>query len=407
METEGSRPFGRIELAPPEGSRSGREGATVAHGRLRVYLGAAPGVGKTYDMLGEGHRRAGRGTDVVIAYVEDYGRPLTRQMAEGLESVPRRTLTYRDCNFTEMDLDAVLARRPQVALVDELAHTNIPGSRHEKRWQDIHELLAAGIDVISTVNIQHLESLNDVVEHITGVKQRETVPDDVVRAADQIELVDMSAEALRRRMAHGNIYPAQKVDLALANYFRAGNLTALRELALLWAADRVEEALLRYRHDHGIQQPWSTRERVLVALSGGPEGDTLIRRAKRTASRGAGGEFLAVHIEPDDALASRSPRLPDHQRELVEELGGTCHTITGTDTARAILDFAREVNASQILIGATRRSRLHRLFSRGIGESIIEGSGDDIDVHVVTHVEAAHGRLLHRPGRAHGQADQR
>ncbi|MCL2731574.1 MAG: universal stress protein [Actinomycetia bacterium] len=375
-------------------------------GTLRVYLGAAPGVGKTYDMLAEGRRRAGRGTDVVIAYMEDYGRPLTRQIAEGLEIVPRRSLEYRGCDFTEMDLDAVLARHPEVALVDEMAHTNIPGSRNEKRWQDIHELLAAGIRVITTVNIQHLESLNDVVEHITGVKQRETVPDDVVRGADQIELVDMSAEALRRRMAHGNIYPKEKVEQALAHYFRAGNLSALREIALLWAADRVEEALLRYRHDHGIQQPWSTRERVLVALSGGPEGDTLIRRAKRTASRGAGGEFLAVHVEPDDAPASRSQRLPETQRALVEELGGTCHVIAGGDPARTVLDFAREVNASQILIGATRRSRLHRLFSRGIGETLIEGSGDDIDVLVVTHAEAAHGRLLRRRSGGGGEDEE-
>jgi two-component system sensor histidine kinase KdpD len=321
-------------------------------------------------------------------------------MAEGLETVPRRDMAYRGCAFTEMDLDAVLARHPRVAVVDELAHTNVPGSRNEKRWQDIHELQDAGIDVISTVNIQHLESLNDVVEHITGVRQRETVPDDVVRSADQLELVDMSAQGLRRRMAHGNVYPAERIEPALNNYFRMGNLTALREIAMLWAADRVEEALLRYRHDHGIQQPWSTRERVLVALSGGPEGDTLVRRAKRTASRGAGGEFLAVHVEPDDGVAAGARPLPDRQRALVEELGGSCHVVTGTDPARAVLDFARRANATQILIGATTRSRLHRLFSRGIGERIIEGSGDDIDVHVVTHSAAAGGRLLHhRPNR--------
>ncbi|MFI9365583.1 universal stress protein [Kitasatospora sp. NPDC053057] len=368
----------------------------MPRGQLRVYLGAAPGVGKTYDMLSEGQRRAARGTDVVIAFMEDYGRPLTRRMAEGLETVPRRTLSYRGCSFTEMDLDTVLARRPQVALVDELAHTNVPGCRHEKRWQDVEELLEAGIDVISTVNIQHLESLNDVVEQITGIRQRETIPDDVVRRADQIELVDMSAEALRRRMAHGNVYPPEKVDAALANFFRAGNLTALRELALLWAADRVEEALLRYRHDHGIQQPWSTRERVLVALSGGPEGDTLIRRAKRTASRGAGGEFLAVHVARDDGLAGAPPQLLARQRALVESLGGVWHTVTAGDPAQAILAFARQVNASQIVIGATRRSRLKGLFGRGTGETIIEGSGDDIDVYVVTHAEAAHGRFLHR-----------
>ncbi|WP_327745167.1 universal stress protein [Streptomyces europaeiscabiei] len=368
----------------------------MPRGKLRVYLGAAPGVGKTYDMLAEGQRRVGRGTDVVIAFMEDYGRALTRQMAEGLETVPRRTVPYRGTSFTEMDLDAVLARRPQVALVDELAHTNIPGCRNEKRWQDIEELLVSGIDVVSTVNIQHLESLRDVVEQITGVRQRETVPDDVVRRADQIELVDMSGEALRRRMAHGNIYPPEKIDAALSHHFRLGNLTALRELAMLWAADRVEEALLRYREGHGIQQPWSTRERVLVAVSGGPEGDTLIRRAQRTASRGAGGEFLAVHIERDDGLTTASPELLAHQRTLVEELGGSFHTVTADDTARAVLAFAQQINATQIVIGATRRSRLKELFSRGVGETIIEGSGDDIDVYVVTHSEAAHGRFLHR-----------
>ncbi|MFF9114778.1 universal stress protein [Streptomyces massasporeus] len=377
----------------------------MPRGKLRVYLGAAPGVGKTYDMLGEGQRRAKRGTDVVIGFMEDYGRPLTRQMAEGLEAVPRKTMPYRDTSFTEMDLDAVRARRPQVALVDELAHSNVPGCRNEKRWQDIAELLDAGIDVVSTVNIQHLESLNDVVEQITGVRQRETVPDDVVRQADQIELVDMSGEALRRRMVHGNIYPRDKIDPALSNYFRLGNLTALRELAMLWAADRVEEALLRYRQGHGIQQPWGTRERVLVALSGGLEGDTLVRRAKRTASRGAGGEFLAVHVERGDGLATASPELLERQRALVEELGGSFHTVTGDDTAQGVLDFAREVNATQIVIGATRRSRLKELFSRGVGETIIEGSGDDIDVYVVTHSEAAHGRLLHRRTRSAGAHD--
>ncbi|MFI0722815.1 universal stress protein [Streptomyces sp. NPDC021224] len=365
-------------------------------GSLRVYLGAAPGVGKTYAMLAEGQQRARSGTDVVVALAEDYGRPPTRAMAEGLETVPRRSVEYRGCTFTEMDLDAVLARRPQTALVDELAHTDVPGSRHDKRWQDVDELLAAGIDVISTVNIQHLESLNDVTRDITGVTQRETIPDDVVRAADQIELVDLSAEALRRRLRQGEIYPAERIDDAMAHYFRAGNLTALREIALLWTADRVEEALLRYRRDHGIQQPWSTRERVLVALSGGPEGDTLVRRAKRTASRGAGGEFLAVHVEPEDAAAACCAGLPDHQRALVEELGGSCHTVTGDNTARAVLDFARSVDATQIIIGATTRSRLHRLFRRGIGESVIEGSGETIDVHVVTHAHAAHGRFLRR-----------
>ena len=253
------------------------ERAAMARGQLRVYLGAAPGVGKTYKMLEEGHRRRERGTDVVVGFVETHGRRYTEALVAGLEVVPRRTLEYRGTAFTEMDLDAVLARRPEVALVDELAHTNVPGCRNAKRWQDIEELLDAGITVVTTVNIQHLESLNDVVAQITGVPQRETVPDEVVRRAEQIELVDMTPEALRRRMAHGNVYAPDKVDAALGNYFRVGNLTALRELALLWVADKVDEQLDRYRAEHHIATTWETRERVVVALTGGPEGDTLIR----------------------------------------------------------------------------------------------------------------------------------
>ena len=360
----------------------------MARGRLRIYLGAAPGVGKTVAMLDEGRRRLARGTDVVVGLVETHGREHTAEMIEGLEVVPRARLGHRGTSFEEMDLDAVLARHPAVALVDELAHTNVPGSRHEKRWQDIDELLDAGIDVISTVNIQHLESLNDVVESITGVVQRETVPDEVVRRADQIELVDMSPEALRRRMAHGNIYKAEKVDAALANYFRVGNLSALRELALLWLADRVDEGLERYRADHGIDSTWPTRERVVVALSGGPEGETLLRRGARIASRGAGGELLALHVARSDGLSG--PPLPALAtlRRLTDELGGSWHTVTGEDPAEAILDVARGVNASQVVIGSTRRPRWRTLAVPSTTEEVITHSGD-IDVHVVTHSFAA------------------
>jgi two-component system sensor histidine kinase KdpD len=266
-------------------------------GSLRIYLGVAPGVGKTYAMLDEAHRRLSRGADLVIGLVETHGRPHTEALVEGIELVPRRELTHRGSVLSEMDLDAVLARKPAVALVDEYAHSNAPGTRNEKRWQDVEELLDAGIDVISTMNIQHLESLNDVVRRITGVPERETVPDEMVRRADQIQLVDMTPEALRRRMAHGNIYKPEKVDAALANYFRIGNLTALRELALLWVADQVEQGLARYRDEHGITTTWETRERVVVGLTGGPEGDTLIRRAARiAAASGASGkgDLLAV-----------------------------------------------------------------------------------------------------------------
>src|ERR1700736_3446467 len=257
----------------------------MARGKLRIYLGAAPGVGKTYAMLDEGWRRRGRGTDIVIGYVETHGRAKTLAQMRDLPVIPRAQLTYRGQVLEEMDLDAVLARRPGVALAHELAHTNVPGSRNQKRWQDIEELLEAGIDVISTVNIQHLESVNDLVERITGIKQHETIPDANVRAAEQVELVDMTPEALRRRMAHGNIYPAERVDSALANYFRPGNLAALRELALLWVADRVDETLHDYMEEHGIRGPWETRERVVVAITGAPGGAALIRRAARLAMR--------------------------------------------------------------------------------------------------------------------------
>ncbi|CCB77334.1 MULTISPECIES: sensor histidine kinase [Streptomycetaceae] len=366
----------------------------MARGRLRIYLGAAPGVGKTYAMLSEGHRRLERGTDLVVGFVETHNRPRTEVMLHGLEQIPRRTLTYRGSRFTEMDVDAVLARRPEVALVDELPHTNVPGSRNAKRWQDVEELLEAGVDVISTVNIQHLESLGDVVESITGVRQRETVPDEVVRRADQIELVDMSPQALRRRMAHGNIYQPDKIDAALANYFRPGNLTALRELALLWTADRVDEYLQQYRAEHRISSTWQARERIVVGLTGGPEGRTLIRRAARLAAKGSGSEILAVYVARSDGLASGSPKELTVQRTLVEDLGGSFHHVVGDDVPTALLDFARGVNATQIVLGTSRRKAWQYVLGPGVGATVARESGPDLDVHIVTHEEAAKGRGL-------------
>jgi two-component system sensor histidine kinase KdpD len=366
----------------------------MGRGKLRIYLGSAPGVGKTYAMLSEAHRRTGRGTDCVVAFVEHHRRPRTEVMLHGLEQVPRKEIEYRDALFAEMDVDAVLARAPAVALVDELAHTNVPGSRNAKRWQDVEELLAAGIDVVSTVNIQHLESLGDVVETITGVRQRETVPDEVVRHADQIELVDMSPQALRRRMAHGNIYKSDKVDAALSNYFRPGNLTALRELALLWVADRADEYLQQYRGEHNIRSTWQARERIVVGLTGGPEGRTLIRRAARLAEKGAGGEVLAVYIARSDGLTAASPKELALQRTLVEDLGGTFHHVIGDDIPSALLEFARGVNATQIVLGSSRRKTWQYVFGPGVGATVARESGPDLDVHIVTHEEAAKGRGL-------------
>lgn len=323
----------------------------MARGKLRIYLGAAPGVGKTYAMLSEAHRRIERGTDCVVAFVEHHHRPRTEVMLHGLEQVPRRELGYRGATFTEMDVDAVLRRAPRVALVDELAHTNVPGSRNAKRWQDVEELLAAGIDVVSTVNIQHLESLGDVVESITGVRQRETVPDEVVRRADQIELVD----------------------------------TYLTE----------------YRSEHQVSAVWGSRERIVVGLTGGPEGRTLIRRAVRLAGKGAGGQVMAVYISRSDGLTAASPSELALQRTLVEDLGGTFHHVVGDDIPAALLDFARGANATQIVLGSSRRRSWQYVLGPGVGATVARDSGPDLDVHLVTHDETGKGRGLPVARRAH------
>lgn len=369
-------------------------------GRLRVLLGAAPGVGKTFTMLEEGRRLLAEHRDVVIAVVETHGRAATAAMTEGIPAVPRRPVEHRGVTLSEMDLDAVLARRPDVALVDELAHTNAPGSRNEKRWQDVDALLDAGIDVLSTVNIQHIESLNDVVEKITGAPQRETIPDEVLRAADQVEVVDLAPQALRDRLSGGFVYPAERIDAALSNYFRLGNLTALRELALLWLADEVDQALKDYRAEHGIDSTWEARERVVVTLTGGPEGETLIRRGARIAARSSGGELLAVRVISPDGLRAGNPAALAQQRALVEQLGGTFHQVVGEDIPGALVEFARSVNATQLVIGVSRRGRLAALLTGpGIGATVIRESGD-IDVHIVSHSAAGGAFTLPRLGGA-------
>ncbi len=328
-------------------------------GELRIYVGYAAGVGKTFAMLGEGRRRRDRGTDVVVGFVETHGRRLDR----GADRRPRGRAASADRatagpSFEEMDVDAILARAPEVALVDELAHTNVPGSRNEKRWQDVDELLDAGIDVISTVNIQHLESLNDVVERITGVAQRETVPDEVVRRADQQELVDMTPYALRRRMAHGNIYPSEKIDAALSNYFREGNLGALRELALLWMADRVDESLQDYMRDRGIEGPWETRERILVGDLGAPRG-----RGARPARRSDGGasRWRSPRGPRDrSTMRRRSPGARRASDARARRSAARSARWSGRSVPEALLDVARAENVTQIVIGASTPLALAR-----------------------------------------------
>ncbi|MFE9679000.1 ATP-binding protein [Streptomyces sp. NPDC006259] len=369
----------------------------MARGKLRIYLGAAPGVGTTYAMLSEAHRRVERGTDCVVAFVEHHDRPRTEAMLDGLEQVTRRRLEHQGGARTEMDVDAVLARGPQVALVDELAHTNAQGSRHTKRWQDVEELLSAGIDVISTVNIAHLESLGDIAEAITGVRQRETVPDEFVRRADRIELVGMEPQALPRRTAHGNIHAPDQVDAALSNHFRPGDLTGLRELALLWVAGRADEYLNQYRGEHREPALRGSRERIVVGLTGGPEGRTLLRRAARLAEKGAGGAVLAVHIAGSDGPTSASPEELAVQRTLVEDLGGTFHHVVGDDIPTALLDFARGADATRIVLGSSRRKAWQHMLGPGVGATVARESGTDLDVHIVTHEEAAKGRRLPVP----------
>ena len=357
----------------------------MARGRLRVYLGAAPGVGKTYEMLLEGHRQRRQGVDCVIGFVEPHGRRATQELIDGLEVVPRRYVRHRTGVLPEMDVDAVLARRPQLALVDELAHTNAPGSRNPKRWQDVQEILDAGIDVVTTLNIQHLESLGDVLTEMTGVEQRETVPDAVVRQADELELVDLSPEALRRRMVAGDIYPPDRIDAALSHYFRPGNLTGLRELALLWVADRVDEGLRRYRSEHGISAGWEARERIVVGISGGPESERLIRRAARLSARTPGSDLMAVYVARSDGRPGADPARLAALRSLVEGLGGSWHQVVGADVSSALAQFARHENATQMVIGVSRPSAGWRILTgREVVSRRLSRLDTTLDVHVVT-----------------------
>ncbi len=358
-------------------------------GRFRIYLGAAAGVGKTFAMLSEGQRRKQRGTDVVVGFVETHGRPSTAELVEGLEIVPRLSVDYRGSHFEEMDIRAVLERRPTVALVDELAHTNVPGSgANEKRWQDVLELLDAGIDVVSTVNIQHLESIADAVEHMTAVKIRERVPDWVVRKADQIELVDSSPEQLRRRMLHGNIYPAAKVPQALTHFFQTDNLIALRELALRFLADETEEELLEHLRRHHVDALWETTERIMVGVTGAPGTDALLRRAARIAAR-VKGDLDVVHITAEEDSSRRDEKAVAALRVLAADLGARWHEVRAPDPANALIEFAKVHQITQIVIGSSQRSRWQELTGGGsIVRRLIRKAGTTgTDVHVIARRE--------------------
>ena len=357
-------------------------------GHFRIYLGAAPGVGKTYAMLSEGRRWRRRGADVVAGFVECYGRPLTEALLNGLEIIPRKAVDYRGTRLEEMDLDAVLRRRPEVALVDELAHTNVPGSgRHGKRWQDVLDILGAGINVITTVNIQHLESLADEVEQMTGTPVRERVPDWVLRKASQIELIDSSPEQLRRRMLHGNIYPKQKVPQALTHFFRTDNLIALRELALRFVADESDEELLAHLRRHQPQVLWETTERIMAAVTAAPGTDVLLRRAARIAFRFKA-DLEVVHVIVGDTGLSRDRQSIDGLRQLTADLGARWHQIEDHDPARAIVSLARQHQITQIVIGSVQHSWWHIADGGPIVRRVIHEAGaSGIDVQLIARRE--------------------
>ncbi len=354
-----------------------------ARGRHRIYLGIAPGVGKTYTALEELHRRRQRGTDVVIGFLEIHGRARTAELAAGLEVVPRKKLMYKGVAIEEMDTDAIIERHPAVALVDELAHTNVPGSKHEKRWQDVEDLLAAGITVISTVNIQHLESLADLVESITGIRVTERVPDHVIDEADEVELIDMAPHALRQRMRHGNVYPPERADKALHSFFREGNLMALRDMALRKMEQITEQDLEEYMHQHKIDAAWPAGERVMVCVDPQPQAQNLLRRGWRMANRYRT-ELLAVFVEtPGWAGASaEDKRALEQNLRLAEDLGAEAIRVQGADVAKALMTVAHEKNVGSIVIGHSRHGRVHELLRGSIVQKLLRLSGD-VDVHVV------------------------
>jgi two-component system sensor histidine kinase KdpD len=367
----------KLIIAEAAALADGADGAdgVEAAGHFRIYLGAAAGVGKTYSMLNEGHRRSQRGTDVVIGFVEAHRRLHTEELVAGLEVVSRKTVEYRGTVFEEMDLDAVLRRHPKVALVDELAHTNVPGSSHNpKRWEDVTELLGAGIDVITTVNIQHLESIADAVEQITGVQIKERVPDWVLRKADQIELVDSSPEQLRRRMLHGNIYPPEKVPQALTHFFREDNLMALRELALRFLADETEEELLEHLKARHTEVLWDTSERILVGVTAAP------RMASRIKA-----ELHVLHIVSGEGIARADEKQLSKLRQLTTDVGAHWNEVQAEDPAQALIEFARTHQITQIVLGSSARSRWQELKSGGsIVRKISQlAAPAGIDVHII------------------------
>src|SRR5215510_191641 len=353
-------------------------------GRLKIFLGAAPGVGKTYEMLLSAQARRRDGVDVVVGVVEAHGRRETELLLEGLELIPRQQVDYKGHLLAEMDLDAILERRPELVLVDELAHTNAPGSRHPKRYLDVEEIIAAGIDVFATLNIQHVESLNDVVARITRIRVRETVPDGILDQADDIEVIDLSPEDLIKRLREGKVYVPQQAERAIRHYFSQGNLTALRELALRRTAQRVDEQLLSHMREHAIAGPWAAGERVLVCVSEVAGTAGLIRYARRVAER-LQVPWTAIYVETTRTQRLTNverDRIADHLR-LAERLGASTITIPGRNVAEEVVAYATANNITQIVIGKSSRSRWVEIVHGSVVHELVRKTGS-ISVHVIS-----------------------
>jgi two-component system, OmpR family, sensor histidine kinase KdpD len=329
-------------------------------GRMKIFLGYAPGVGKTFTMLAEAHRRISRGEDVVIGFLETHGRAETAKMAEGLEQVPLKRLEYRGKHFEELDTAAVIARAPEWVLVDEIAHTNVPGTVHAKRWQSVEEILVAGISVITTVNVQHFESLNDTVFQITGVRVQETLPDSVIDLADEVVLVDLTTDALLNRLKRGVVYDLDKIPGALANFFQRGNLVALRELALRKTAEEVDDSLERYVAEHEPRHPWGTEDRIVACIRRGEVAAKIVRRSYRLAKR-LQGSFWVLHVRTSSQALAVNRRELDQLFDLARQLGGHVVEVGGDSIADEILRFAREKRATFIVMGQSKRSRLNEI----------------------------------------------
>lgn len=354
-------------------------------GHLKIFIGYAPGVGKTFAMLNEGNRRLKRGQDIVIGYMEAHDRKETNEQIGNLQAIERKKILYNGILMVEMDTDAVITRRPQIALIDELAHTNVPGSKNKKRYEDVEEILNAGINVITTLNIQHLESLNDVIKTITGIIVRETIPDYIVEKADEVVMIDITPDALQNRLKRGNVYNSEKVPQALKNFFRKGNLSALREIALRQTAEEVNEELTEYMKEHGIKENWNTVERVMVCIRASASAKKLIRRGARISKRYKC-EWTVVSVDCTNLFAPKMT--PKHMEMLqshfllAKQLGAEIITLTGKSVSGELTEYARKHHVTQIIIGHSTRTKLETILRGSTVMKLLKRS-KNIEIHII------------------------